>query len=119
MLRVDPSFQVLASSIVKLNFNKELSQLNFKKDNPELRQTRVVKQVIIVKHKHNSLINIIPLSSLSYLRDDSHKQAVFISESHSDLNRCTPCRGKFDQHATHFPGSIHVWSPTIYLVWTA
>jgi hypothetical protein len=60
MLRVDPSFQVLASSIVKLNFNKELSQLNFKKDNPELRQTRVVKQVIIVKHKHNTFSRLDP-----------------------------------------------------------
>jgi hypothetical protein len=29
------------------------------KDNPELRQTRVVKQVIIVKHNHNPLINYV------------------------------------------------------------
>jgi DNA-directed RNA polymerase subunit RPC12/RpoP len=40
------------------------------------------------------------LSSLSYLCDDCHKQAVLISESRGDSNRCTPCRGKHDQHAT-------------------
>jgi hypothetical protein len=28
------------------------------------------------KHNHNPLININPISSLSYLRDDCHKQAV-------------------------------------------
>jgi hypothetical protein len=26
---------------------------------------------------------------------------LLISESHNDLNRCTPCRGKPDQHATY------------------
>jgi hypothetical protein len=26
---------------------------------------------------------------------------LLISESHGDLNRCTPCRGKSDQHATY------------------
>jgi hypothetical protein len=29
------------------------------------------------------------------------------------LNRCTPCRGKPNQHATHFPRSVRVWSTTI------
>jgi hypothetical protein len=29
------------------------------------------------------------------------------------LNRCTPCRGKPDQHATHFPCSVRIWSTTI------
>jgi hypothetical protein len=38
---------------------------------------------------------------------------LFISESRSDLNRCTPCREKPDQHATHFPHSVRVWSKTI------
>jgi hypothetical protein len=33
------------------------------------------------------------LSSLSYLRDNCHKQVVLISESRSDSNRCTPYRG--------------------------
>jgi hypothetical protein len=36
-----------------------------------------------------------------------------ISESHSNSNRCTPCRGKPDQHATCFPRSVRVWSKTI------
>jgi hypothetical protein len=38
---------------------------------------------------------------------------LLISESRGDSNRCTPCRGKSDQHATHFLHSVHVWSMTI------
>jgi hypothetical protein len=40
---------------------------------------------------------------------------LLISESHGDSNRCTPCRGKLDQHATRFPRSVHVWSKTIHI----
>jgi hypothetical protein len=38
---------------------------------------------------------------------------LLISESHSDSNQCTPCRGKPDQHATRFPRSVRIWSTTI------
>jgi hypothetical protein len=38
---------------------------------------------------------------------------LLISESRDDTNRCTPCRGKLNQHATRFPRSVHVWSTTI------
>jgi hypothetical protein len=38
---------------------------------------------------------------------------LLISESHDDSNRCTPCRGKPDQHETCFPRSVHVWFKTI------
>jgi hypothetical protein len=38
---------------------------------------------------------------------------LLISESHGDLNRCIPCRGKPDQHATRFARSARVWSKTI------
>jgi hypothetical protein len=38
---------------------------------------------------------------------------LLISESHGDLNRCTPYRGKPDQHVTHFPRSVRVRSTTI------
>jgi hypothetical protein len=38
---------------------------------------------------------------------------LLISESRSDLNRCTSCRENPDQHATHFPCSVRVWSMTI------
>jgi hypothetical protein len=41
------------------------------------------------------------------------KKQLRISESHSNSNRCTPCRGKPDQHATCFPRSVHVWPLTI------
>jgi hypothetical protein len=47
------------------------------------------------------------------LRDDCHKKAVLISESHANSNQCTPCRGKPDQHATRFPRSVRVWPSTI------
>jgi hypothetical protein len=38
---------------------------------------------------------------------------LLISESRGDSNRCTPCRGKPDQHTTRFPCSVRVWSKTI------
>jgi hypothetical protein len=38
---------------------------------------------------------------------------LLISESRGDSNQCTPCREKFDQHATRFPRSVCVWSTTI------
>jgi hypothetical protein len=38
---------------------------------------------------------------------------LLISESHGDLNRCTPYRGKPDQHTTCLPRSVLVWSWTI------
>jgi hypothetical protein len=40
---------------------------------------------------------------------------LLISESRSDSNRCTPCRGKPDQHATRFSRSVRVWSMTIHI----
>jgi hypothetical protein len=40
---------------------------------------------------------------------------LLISESHSDSNRCIPCRRKPDQHATRFPRSVRVWSMTIHI----
>jgi hypothetical protein len=38
---------------------------------------------------------------------------LLISESRGDSNRCTPCRGKPDQHATRFPHSVRIWSMII------
>jgi hypothetical protein len=38
---------------------------------------------------------------------------LLISESHGDSNKCIPCRGKPNQHATHFPCSVRVWSKTM------
>jgi hypothetical protein len=38
---------------------------------------------------------------------------LLISESRGDLNRCTPYRGKPDQHATRFSRSVCVWSTII------
>jgi hypothetical protein len=66
-----------------------------------------------VLHKQLSVIS--NTQQLWFLCDDCHKQAVLISESHDDSNWCTPCRGKSDQHTTHFSRSICVWSQTIHL----
>jgi hypothetical protein len=38
---------------------------------------------------------------------------LLISESRGDSNRCTPCRGKPDQHATRFSRSVRIWPSTI------
>jgi hypothetical protein len=38
---------------------------------------------------------------------------LLISESRGDSNRCTPYRGKPNQHATHFSRSVRVWSTII------
>jgi hypothetical protein len=38
---------------------------------------------------------------------------LFISESRSNSNRCTPYRGKPDQHDTRFPCSIRIWPSSI------
>jgi hypothetical protein len=43
----------------------------------------------------------------------ARNKRLLISKSHGDSNRCTPCRGKPDQHVTHFSRSVHVWSKTV------
>jgi hypothetical protein len=37
------------------------------------------------------------MSLISYVKTATSKR-LLISESHGDLNRCTPCRGKLDQY---------------------
>jgi hypothetical protein len=37
---------------------------------------------------------------ISYVKTVMNKR-LLISESHDNLNRCTPCRGKPDQHDTY------------------
>jgi hypothetical protein len=47
------------------------------------------------------MITINPSNSvIIYVMTDTNKR-LFISESHGDSNRCTPYRGKPDQHATY------------------
>jgi hypothetical protein len=41
---------------------------------------------------------------------------LLISESHDDSNRCTPYRGKLDQHTTRIPRSVCIWSQTIRIL---
>jgi hypothetical protein len=53
-------------------------------------------------------------SEIIYVITATNKR-LLISESRDDLNRCTPCRGNPDQHATRFPRSVRVWSKTIHI----
>jgi hypothetical protein len=43
---------------------------------------------------------------------------LLISESRGDSSRCTPYRGKPDQHAPHFSRLIRLWSRTIHPTWS-
>jgi hypothetical protein len=52
--------------------------IKFKQGNPELSQTRVVKQIIIVKDNHNSLINKITL--INYLMAVTRQAVIHIRE---------------------------------------
>jgi hypothetical protein len=71
------------------------------------------KQVIRLKH-HHSILSHKPNREVIYVMPATNKQ-LLISVRRGDLNRCTPCRGKPDQHATRFPRSVHVWSKTIHI----
>jgi hypothetical protein len=84
-LMVDSYFQVLAL---------------FKTFQRKVHPTLIIQELQIIKctKQHNINYQKCSLSFLSYLHDDCHKQAIFISERHGDLNRCTPCRGNPDQH---------------------
>jgi hypothetical protein len=55
-------------------------------------------QVIILKQFHNSLINI---NSVKYYLMVATNKRLLISESHDNLNGCTPCRGKLDRYDTY------------------
>jgi hypothetical protein len=59
-------------TMIKPHF-KQGMLIKFKQGTPELSQIRVIKQEIIVKHNHDSLINIIPL--ISYVKTAT-RQAV-------------------------------------------
>jgi hypothetical protein len=56
--------------------------------------------------------------SLSYLRDNCHKQAVTHIQESWRFKSMYTLQGKPDQRATRFPRSIRVWSQTIYLPWS-
>jgi hypothetical protein len=86
-LKVHPYFQILA--LFKSFRKRGASYSN---------HTRVAHNKCIKQHTSKQICS---LSSLSYLCDDYRKQAILISKSCGDSNRCTPCRGKPDQHDTY------------------
>jgi hypothetical protein len=89
----DPAiFKSLPGEVHPILLMQELQAIKFKQDNNSY-----------TKH----------VKSIKLLHDDCHKQGVLISESHNDSNRCTPCRGKPNRHATRIPRSIRVWSRII------
>jgi hypothetical protein len=105
-------FQVLAliKSYLFLTFLNQLYSNHYNKKLSFKLIKQELQQVIIVKQFHNSIINITLVNY--YLMTDINKQ-LFISESHDDLNRCTPCRGKPDQHNLYAsrasPRTPRVW----------
>jgi hypothetical protein len=44
---------------------------------------------------------------------------LLISESRGDSNRCTPCRGKPDQHAMYAPRTLPTGSPRTWQHFTS
>jgi hypothetical protein len=61
------------------------------------------------------MITINPSSSVIIYVMSATNKRLLISESRGDSNRCTPCRGKPDQHTTRFPRSVRIWSKTIHI----
>jgi hypothetical protein len=59
------------------------------------------------------MITINPSSLVIIYVMTATNKRLLKSESHGDSNRCTPCRGKPNQHATRFPRLVHIWSKTI------
>jgi hypothetical protein len=48
---------------------------------------------------------------INYVKTTTNKQ-LLISESHDNLKRCTPCRGKSDTHDTYASHvSSRAWQP--------
>jgi hypothetical protein len=57
----------------------------------------------------------ITISLISYLRDNCHKQALLIFESHGDSNRCISCRGNRPTRHTYPMLSPHIVPDHTYL----
>jgi hypothetical protein len=64
---------------LSLSFNIKLSKLIFKQGYPVLIQTKVAMQLIKVKHKYDSLLNIMAL--ISYVKIDTRQSVTHIQES--------------------------------------
>jgi hypothetical protein len=75
----------------------------------------IVQELQTIKVEQHNINYINQIRFIKLLHDDYHKQAVLIYESNNNLNRCTPCRGKPDQHATRFPCPVRVWTSTIHI----
>jgi hypothetical protein len=67
----------------------------------------------MTKPHHKPMLTINPSSPAIFYVMTATSKRLLISESHDDPNRCTPYRGKHDQHATRFSRSVRVWSTTI------
>jgi hypothetical protein len=112
MLRVIPYFQVLAlfKSFPFLTFMIHLYSNHYQERCILFYSYKSCKQLSL---NNITTVTLSKLSSLSCYVLIATNKRLLISESHGDSNRCIPCRGKPDQHATRFPHSIHVWPSTI------
>jgi hypothetical protein len=82
-------------------------------------QPTLIKQELqtikYIKQHHSNYIKLIKFINL--LCDDCHEQALLISESHGDSNRCIPCRGKHDKHDT-YASHASPRAPDVRFLWT-
>jgi hypothetical protein len=64
------------------------------------------------------MIQIITLiiNLINYYLMTATDKRLLISESRGDLNRCTPCRGKSDQHDTH-ASHANPCTPSVRFLW--
>jgi hypothetical protein len=74
----------------------------------KVQPTIIIQEMQIIKVKQHSITYINQIRFIKLLRDECHKQAVYISESRDNSNQCTPCRENLDQHNTRFPRSVRV-----------
>jgi hypothetical protein len=117
MLRLDPYFQVFIPAQVIPLFISLTSYIQIIIANSFHfnYSSKSCKQLIIAKHKHNPMITMNPSSSvIIYMMTITNKR-LLISETHDNSNRYSPCKGKPDQQATHFPRSVRVWCKTIHI----
>jgi hypothetical protein len=75
--------------------------------------TLIIQELQTIKLKQHNINYINQIRFIKLFTWYCHKQTVLIFNSRGDSNRCTPSRGKPDQHATHFSRSVCICPSTI------
>jgi hypothetical protein len=105
MLRVSPYFFNFSSiQIISLSYFHEPAI--FKSLPGEMHPILLIQELQAIKFQQDNINYIKQVKSIKLLRDDCHKQAVLIFESHSDLNWCTPA----GENLANTPHTFHAQS---------